>query len=134
MRRSLSLLLIAYIASFIGACSTFEEEKVDVPIQEGFNLPEQIYANIEEEHTRVYVEEGMSLSWNKGDELSFFTSGVQNVRYCFNGETGDKGGSFTADMTSGSSGSQLSANYALYPYATDNKIVSGGVITTSLFW
>ena len=53
MRRSLSLLLIAYIASFIGACSTFEEEKVDVPIQEGFNLPEQIYANIEEEHTRV---------------------------------------------------------------------------------
>ena len=132
MKRLFSLLFITYVASFIGACSSFEEEKVYAPIQESFNVPEQIYANIEEEQTRVYVEEGMSLSWNKGDELSFFTSGVQNVRYLFNGETGDKDGSFTADMTSGSSGAQLSANYALYPYATSNKIASSGAITTLL--
>ena len=89
-------------------------------------------ASFEQTQTRTYVEDGNLLRWNAGDQISLFDCNDQNLQYEFDGETGDDSGTFSFIGTSDGSGNDLSANYAVYPYASDVKITGDGVITVTL--
>ena len=89
-------------------------------------------ASFEQSETRTYVEDGNLLRWNAGDQISLFDCNDQNLQYEFDGETGDDSGTFSFIGTSDGSGNDLSANYAVYPYASDVKITGDGVITVTL--
>ena len=129
--RRLLLFAVAVLA-FVGCDNLFEEEKV-FALSDNLEIADRVYANIDDEQTRTYVENGTTLCWNSGDAISVFQPQISNIHYIFEGETGDKGGSFAvADGASYPQGVTLSARYALYPYSSSNSISTSGEITTLL--
>ena len=89
-------------------------------------------AAFDQNETRTYVENGNLLRWNAGDQISLFDGNTLNRQYKFDGETGDNAGTFSIVNAPYGSGNDLSANYAVYPYASDVKITESGVITLTL--
>ena len=78
------------------------------------------------------MDEKVRLLWTEGDLLTIFTSTL-NRKYQFDGETGDNSGTFSEIATSQfGTGNSISANYAVYPYSSSNKISNDEVITLSL--
>jgi hypothetical protein len=81
--------------------------------------------------TKTYTDAELKLYWNASDEISVFASNSINKKYTFQGANGDKKGTFTtSDSQTGTA--TLSANYALYPYNSQNSISSQGTISFSL--
>lgn len=74
--------------------------------------------------TRTYLDENLKLLWHSQDEISIFTSTL-NQKYQFAGKTGDNSGSFSL-VPSGNFGgaNEIKRNYAVYPYDDNNKIES----------
>ncbi len=85
-----------------------------------------------EEDTRTFVDEKVRLLWTEGDLLTIFTTTL-NKKYQFDGVTGDNSGTFSEVPTSQfGTGNPVSANYAVYPYSTSNKLSNDEVLTLSL--
>ena len=89
-------------------------------------------ASFEDNETRTYVEDGILLRWTSGDQISLFDGNTLNRQYKFDGETGDNSGTFSIVSTPYGSYNDLTANYAVYPYASDTKIAESGVMTVTL--
>ena len=89
-------------------------------------------ASFEEAQTRTYVEDGVLLRWTAGDQISLFDGNTLNRQYKFDGETGDNSGTFSIVNAPYGSGNDLTANYAVYPYASGVKISESGVVTAAL--
>ena len=89
-------------------------------------------ASFEDNETRTYVEDGVLLRWTAGDQISLFDGNTLNRQYKFDGETGDNSGTFSIVDAPYGSGNDLTANYAVYPYASGVKISESGVITAAL--
>lgn len=124
------LLLFAIAAIMFASCSN---EYTESQQQSSINIPEKIYAEIDDATTRTYVEAGNQLRWSEGDEISYFPEVSCNIQYRFDGETGDNGGSFT--MVSADklyTGNELENTYALYPYNEYSRISDEGVIYYTL--
>lgn len=124
------LLLFAIAAIMFASCSN---EFTESQQQSSINIPEKIYAEIDDATTRTYVEAGNQLRWSEGDEISYFPEVSCNIQYRFDGETGDNGGSFT--MVSADklyTGNELENTYALYPYNEYSRISDEGVIYYTL--
>lgn len=89
--------------------------------------------SIDEEATRTYVEDGLSLCWHADDRLSVFYGTSQNSEYKFTGKTGDKGGAIVpVEEKDETTGSSIDNILALYPYNGSAKVSSNGYITTTL--
>ena len=87
----------------------------------------------EDAQSRVYVGNDNKLFWTAEDQISIFAGNTVNTVYQFDGETGATSGTFTAvATTSTTTGSDLSNNYAVYPYNEATTISTEGVITTTL--
>lgn len=124
------VLLFAIAAIMFASCSN---EFTESQQQSSINIPEKIYAEIDDATTRTYVEAGNQLRWSEGDEISYFPTISCNIQYRFDGETGDNGGSFTmvtADKLY--TGNELENTYALYPYNEYSRISDEGVIYYTL--
>lgn len=124
------LLLFAIAAIMFASCSN---EFTESQQQSSINIPEKIYAEIDDATTRTYVEAGNQLRWSEGDEISYFPTISCNIQYRFDGQTGDNGGSFTmvnADKLY--TGNELENTYALYPYNAYSRISDEGVIYYTL--
>ena len=89
-------------------------------------------ASFEQNTTRTYVEEGNLLRWTEGDQISLFDGNTLNRQYKFDGKTGDNAGTFSIVEAPYGSGTDLTNNYAVYPYASDIMISEEGVITMTL--
>ena len=89
-------------------------------------------ASFEDNETRTYVEDGILLRWTSGDQISLFDGNTLNRQYKFDGETGDNSGTFSIVSTPYGSYNDLTANFAVYPYASDTKIAESGVMTVTL--
>lgn len=89
-------------------------------------------ASFEDNETRTYVEDDVLLRWTAGDQISLFDGNTLNRQYKFDGETGDNSGTFSIVDAPYGSGNDLTANYAVYPYASGVKISESGVITAAL--
>lgn len=89
-------------------------------------------ASFEQNESRTYIEEGNLLRWTEGDQISLFDGNALNRQYKFDGKTGDNAGTFSIVSQPYGTGNDLNTNYAIYPYAQDNKITENGVITATL--
>ncbi|MBO4571587.1 MAG: hypothetical protein J5699_06655 [Bacteroidales bacterium] len=97
------------------------------PAGEAGLTPKSFTARVEESSTRLYVEPTGYLCWNKGDQVSVFSSGV-NERYAFQGTDGDHIATFSkADQTV--SGADYGRCYSVYPYNSAMSCTSDGTIT-----
>ena len=89
-------------------------------------------SSIEGADTKTYVDgmgEGVRMHWTAQDAVSLW-GGAVDGKYVFQGETGDRGGSF--EKESAIAGAQTSRFYAVYPYAEANQLVEDGVISVTL--
>ena len=86
-----------------------------------------------DDKTKTYVDENVKLLWHKDDELSVFTSTL-NQKYLFAGETGDNSGTFSQVSTGGQfgTGNEIFRNYAVYPYSSSIKLSNSEVFTVIL--
>lgn len=126
MKNILSLLLP--FAILISGCSQEELKNGKLDLQDG-----RIFtASFEQNETRTYVENGNLLRWNAGDQISLFDGNTLNRQYQFDGETGDNAGTFSIVNAPYGSGNDLTANYAVYPYASNTKIAESGAMTVTL--
>ena len=103
-----------------------------------FKLPEVIFASISENdgqdeegqsednpQTRTYVgEDGHTIYWHHGDDVSFFAAKTHNVRYSYEGADGvDVVELVKDDDVSGVSGNMINKSLAIYPYNENIKVV-----------
>ena len=126
MKKLLNLLCLFAVSS--SSCSR-EELLVD---EAATSLNDIIFTAGFEQDTRTYIQDGMLLRWNEGDQISIFVANTLNRQYKFDGETGDNGGTFSVVDAPFGTGNDLACHYAVYPYAAGVKITEKGVVTTAL--
>ena len=120
--------IAACAALFAVGCSQFQDADEKVSIS---TTHQRYYASLDEE-TKTYVEENKYLRWHAEDEISVFPTHTTNVRYQFEGETGDKSGSFKTLEADAVTGTPLNYTYAVYPYNSTNSISEEGVLSVTL--
>lgn len=117
--------LTALALAALSAC-TVQEPYNDVTMDEPF------LATIEGADTRTYVDgtgDDVRMHWTAADAINIY-GGSADGKYVFQGETGDRGGSFGKE--SAASAVQTTRFYAVYPYAASNQLVSDGVVSVTL--
>lgn len=119
--------LIVWIAAlFCVGCSQYIDSD-SVPMYSG-----RVYtASINDEISRVYMDENLSLHYNEADEISLFST-TDNCKYVFSGKDGDTKGEFTPAATQNTTGTSLGRTYALYPYNQSATITTDGVMSSTL--
>lgn len=115
------LLFTAVVSLFVACSQDAIEEKHETQTSM-VNIPEKIYAEIDNVTSRTYVEEGNHLRWNEGDEISYFPGITYNLEYRFDGKTGDNSGSFTKITDKLVTGNELENTYAFSCNASGRKI------------
>ena len=116
-------LAIWIAALMVVGCSQYSESD-NIPVSG------KVYtASIDEQVSRVYMDEALALHYNAEDEISLFST-TDNCKYTFAGKDGDTKGEFAAVQTP--AGVALSRTYALYPYDSSATITADGVISTTL--
>lgn len=81
--------------------------------------------------TRVFFDDNLKSHWTAGDHISLFKT-TQNEEYKFEGNTGDTSGEFSAVNSGTASGSDLPADYAVYPYNSATTISTAGKISLDM--
>lgn len=117
--------LTALALAALSAC-TVQEPYNDVTMDEPF------LATIEGADTRTYVDgtgDNVRMHWTAADAINIY-GGNADGKYVFQGETGDRGGSFGKE--SAASAVQTTRFYAVYPYDASNQLVSDGVLSVTL--
>ena len=93
------------------------------------------YATVESsaQNTKVYVDENLDMRWNAGDYISVFNGNSKNDSFQFQGNDGDREGTFTESSSSTDPGTAIDKKYAVYPYRGSNTInPASHVLTVSL--
>ena len=122
------LSLVCLLVYLVSGCSQEELLKIESSSSGG----KKFTASFEQHVSRTYIEDDTYLRWTAGDQISLFDGSTLNSQFQFDGETGDNSGTFTQVNAPYGTGNSLSANYALYPYASSTKILESGVITATL--
>lgn len=125
------LFLFVFAALAFAACEQAPIEEQSSAGKLGYDAPDTIYASLDDDATRTYVEQGKYLRWHAGDEISFFPM-AYNMQYQFQGETGDNNGAFKKLTTDLITGNELNNNYAVYPYKESTAMSDEGVILFEL--
>lgn len=123
-------LLFCLLAAVAVSCVKERQE----PIRTMADAPE-FFATIEEvgdPGTRVYVDDQLHVLWNKDDVISVFNKSTVHGKYLFQGEDGDRSGSFGPDSYAPGTSQPLGHVYAVYPYGESNAISESGAITLQL--
>lgn len=121
------LLFTAVVSLFVACSQDAIDEKHETQTSM-VNIPEKIYAEIDNVTSRTYVEEGNHLRWNEGDKISYFPGITYNLEYRFDGKTGDNSGSFTKITEKLITGNELENTYAFYPYNEATSMSDEGII------
>ena len=88
------------------------------------------YAIIEnEDDSRAFLDKEIRLRWTADDRISLFEGTTRNKQYKFLGETGDNAGEFDYVKAGFGTGNDVDRYYAIYPYASTNKLHEDGYIT-----
>ena len=126
-------LLAAVALVFAVGCSKSDKDEVLLSQTQTETATEgeknYLYATIEDEESRTFVNENQTICWHAEDEVSAFCNTTTNAKYTFLGEDGDKGGMFYGSSTGGD---WLEYFYALYPYNAEAAMIVDGDITTTL--
>lgn len=76
---------------------------------------------------KVYIGQSNMVYWNEGDQISVFSSPV-NEKFGFDGQTGDDYGTFSK-LDATVTGAAFSRNYAVYPYSSTASSPADGTLT-----
>ena len=120
------LLFAVAVLAFVGCNEMFEDEG-----NSSFALSElpTLTAGFEDADTRTYVESNKYLRWHEGDLISAFVGDTKNVKYVFDGKTGDTSGEFKPANDENVGSDNIFDNiYAVYPYYVSTAISNDGVI------
>lgn len=124
MRRLLGALCLVTV---LCSCTNEEEEDNNTALE---SSRERVYATFEQPDTRTYIDD--AIRWHEGDALSLFRGVDINTRYLFEGNTGDREGSFVLADIDIVGGQELEHSYALYPYDYTTSITAEGRISYTL--
>lgn len=92
------------------------------------NVPDVLEPKFEEVGTRALLDAEMKMAWHADDAISYFTDIYSNVRYTFDGVTGDRQGTFSKVSDGQKAEAAARRNYAVYPYSDSTYMSSEGVI------
>lgn len=91
------------------------------------------HATLEQgEESRTFLDENIRLRWTADDRITLFEGTTRNKQYKFLGETGDNAGEFEYVKAGFGTGNDVDRYYAIYPYASSNKLHEDGYITYTL--
>lgn len=91
------------------------------------------HATLEQgEESRTYLDENIRLRWTADDRITLFEGTTRNKQYKFLGETGDNAGEFDYVGSGFGTGNDVDRYYAIYPYASTNKLHEDGYIIYTL--
>ena len=124
MRKLYFTLLLA--VALVGCGDIFNQEEFTSTINRSYS---DLVASIDDSSTRVYIEDDLSLAWHEGDRISVFYANDFNNVFAFNGDSGDKSGSFSLVGNGGVGYTSLDRIYAIYPYQTTATISAAGTIS-----
>lgn len=125
--RRLFAIIVAAIA-FIG-CSMD-----DITVSYQTDKSDIYYASFEDfgDESRTYVDENVKLLWHEDDRISLFRTTL-NEQFKFTGATGDNSGGFSAiPSDEWVTGSDVSTNYAVYPYNATTKLSNDEIIQLTM--
>lgn len=120
------------VATVLTAASCVKEIAREEGVDNSFDVVPELTAGFDEEQTKTYVENNVSLKWHDSDVISAFVGNTLNSKYAFEGKTGDNSGSFCYVDSKGTDGGLLSSIYAIYPYSESASISEDGVISLEL--
>lgn len=119
-------ILFSMFALLVGCEQVGELDQIgqnnDIENQGGVHrsdLPETVYASLEEAGTRTYVENGTDIVWYQGDEISYFVGSNYNAKYVNRGLDGEAEAIFELTDEQGQVGNQMQLSHAIYPYQKD---------------
>ncbi len=126
--RKLLLLTLATLA-FV-ACTQNDVEELSA---NRADVPETLTVGFEGDDTRIQLNEAQKTVWNAGDLVSVFYKSYDNLKFEFQGETGDRIGTLKR-VGNGEAGNQMMDNMVVvYPYSDDYRVsLSTGAIDAYL--
>ena len=114
--------IFALAAMLFAACTT--DQTADM---QPIDAPETLTVSFEED-TRIQLNEAQKTVWTEGDLVSVFYKSYDNLKFKFDGKTGDRTG--TLSMVNGELGTQtMDHTIVVYPYRADYRVSldSGGI-------
>lgn len=129
-------LSMSCIAALCAGCSKELPEPEDGGSTDGggkeevqVSLPEKLTVSFEEVDARTLLNSDMKMAWHPDDAVSYFTGTYGNVRYLFDGVTGDSQGTFSRVSDGRQADFSPDRNYAVYPYDEDARLYSDGSVS-----
>ncbi len=124
------LLLFVFAALAFTACeqAPIEEQSAIRP-----DAPETITVGFEgDDETRIQLNEAQKTVWTKGDQVSVFYKSYDNLKFEFEGNTGDRNG--TLKRVGGNhNGQTMDDVVVVYPYSADYMItLSEGCVNATI--
>ena len=116
MKRFFTLLFVAFA---FAACT---QNDVDHLAANRADVPETLTVGFEGgDDTRIQLNAAQKTVWNAGDEVSVFYQSYTNMKWIFQGETGDRSGKLKAEDNN--LGNQtMDEVFVIYPYNPDYRI------------
>ena len=123
-------LLFAVCALFgFMAC---KQEAIEEQTAIRVDAPETIKVGFEDSETRIQLNEAQKTVWTKGDQVSVFYKSYDNLKFEFEGNTGDRNG--TLKRVGGQhNGQTMDDVVVVYPYSADYMItLSEGCVNATI--
>ena len=118
MKKLLTSLFALLAAMAFVACTQNEVSELS---NERAGMPATFTVGFEGDDTRVELNEVLKTVWTEGDEVSIFYRSYENMRWAFQGATGDRSGELK--LVSGEAGDQTMDNSIIvYPYSESYAI------------
>ena len=123
------LLLFMFAAFAFAACeqAPIEEQSAIRP-----DVPDTITVGFEGDETRIQLNASQKTVWTKGDQVSVFYKSYDNLKFEFEGNTGDRNG--TLKRVGGQhNGQTMDDVVVVYPYSADYMItLSEGCVNATI--
>ena len=124
------LLLFAFAVFAFAACTQNDVEELS---SNRADVPETLTIGFEGgDDTRIQLNEAQKTVWTKGDQVSVFYKSYDNLKFEFEGNTGDRNG--TLKRVGGQhNGQTMDDVVVVYPYSTDYMItLSEGCVNATI--
>ena len=123
------LLLFVFAAFAFAAC---EQAPIEEQSAIRDDAPETITVGFAGDETRIQLNEAQKTVWTKGDLVSVFYKSYDNLKFEFEGNTGDRNG--TLKRVGGQhNGQTMDDVVVVYPYSADNMItLSEGCVNATI--
>ena len=120
-----------YFAAALAFFACEKAEDFGQPNQGGVasgEVPEVIYATVADNNDKsdktrtVVAEDGKSILWNTGDNITYFFYRFHGAQYKYQGQDDVAEAEFN-QITQGTSGFELSRSYAVYPFEVNASCI-----------